>query len=77
MVQPQRLDRRATARGQPNDVGRIITPDEMFLPSLLPRVKQSNRFTAVRINPYCLGLFVSITGRTGEAQVLDVTCSTL
>jgi hypothetical protein len=63
----------ATACGrQPEDALEVVTPDEMILPPLAPRVEESNRQSRRGIERFDLGEFVIVATLTGKSQIIRI-----
>ena len=74
-VQLQQADRRSTYRGAPDDKDSVAL--EMFIPSVLPRMKQPDELAAFRVNSAQVWTLVRIAVVAGESEVPAVVCSAM
>jgi len=72
-VHLQQPDRRSTYRGAPDDKDSVAL--EMFIPAVLPGMKQPDERAAFRVNSAQVWSLVRIAVVAGESEVSAVVCS--
>lgn len=75
-VKPQGFDGCPTSRGQAQQQGVIVVPDEMLVSVLQPRMKQRYHFCRDRVIAFGLIVLVVVAALAGKGQVVGYVLTT-